>query len=207
MSKLESGRKGWNAFFDYPPDHPQGTTAFFGTFGLDAIQVKTVGSRLRVRCEGFEAGPFAGALEYTFFPRTRLIQQQAVVTTNEPNVAYFYDAGIEFSAPEQTQIGRNMLTPLVYYDTEGRLREQTVNRAPARAGPLQGPVSSTGDYSWAGKHRRISGTAPVFFPARLYIQSVPELAPFLARARGPRHPPDPRYQLAILSVGERSPRE
>lgn len=127
--RVETGirRKGWNAFFDYPPDHPQGTTAFFGTFGLDAIQVKTVGSRLRVRCEGFEAGPFAGALEYTFFPGTRLIQQQAVVTTNEPNVAYFYDAGIEFSAPQQTQIGRNMLTPLAYYDTEGRLREQTVN--------------------------------------------------------------------------------
>ena len=127
--RVETGvrRKGWNAFFDFPPDHPQGTSAFVGTFELAAIQVETVGSRIRVLCRGFEAGPLVGTLVYTFFPGSRLIQQQAVVSTSEPNVAYFYDAGIEFSAPEQLQVGRNMLTPLAFYDTEGQLREETAN--------------------------------------------------------------------------------
>ena len=127
--RVETGvrRKGWNAFFDYPPDHPDGTSAFFGNLVLDAIRVETTGNRVRVRCGTFRAGPFEGSLVYTFFPGSRLLQQQAVVVTDEPNVAYYYDAGIEFSAPEQVQTGRNMITPLAYYDTEGQLQLESAN--------------------------------------------------------------------------------
>ncbi len=127
--RVETGvrRKGWNAFFDYPPDHPQGTSAFFGGLALDSLRVETAGRRLRVHCGGFTAGPFSGSLVYTFFAGSRLIQQQAVAVTDRENVAYFYDAGLEFMAREQLQPGRNMLTPLAYYDTEGQLRSETVN--------------------------------------------------------------------------------
>ena len=127
--QVETGirRKGWNAFFDYPPDHPEGTAAFFSQFSLDAIRIETAGNRLRVHCDTLEAGPFSGSLVYTFFAGSRLVQQQAVLATDEPNVAYYYDAGIEYSAPEQGQTGRNMITPLAYYDTEGRLRKESAN--------------------------------------------------------------------------------
>ena len=127
--RVETGvrRKGWNAFFDYPPDHPQGTSAFFGELALDSMRVETSGSRLRVHCGGFTAGPFSGSLVYTFFAGSRLIQQQAVAVTARENVAYFYDAGLEFTARDQLQAGRNMLTPLAYYDTEGRLQSETAN--------------------------------------------------------------------------------
>ena len=126
---VETGvrRKGWNAFFDYPPEHPDGTSAFFGRLALDGIRLESSGNRLRVHCGTFTAGPFTGTLTYTFFPGSRLVQQQAVAVTDEPDVAYLYDAGIEFSAPEQLEIGRNMTTPVAYYDTEGQLQIETAN--------------------------------------------------------------------------------
>lgn len=127
--RVETGlrRKGWNAFFDYPPAHPRGATAHFAAFELESIRVRTVGNRVRVECPGFRAGPFSGAIVYTFFPGARLIQQQAVVSTSAPNVAFFYDAGIDFAAPEQERIGRNMATAFAYYDTAGKLREELAN--------------------------------------------------------------------------------
>ncbi len=127
--RIETGirRKGWNAFFDYPPMHEDGTQAFFGRLELDSIRVETVGNRVRVLCNGFRLGPFTGMLAYTFFPGSRLIQQEAIVSTDKPNLAYFYDAGIEFKAPGQEQIGRNMQTPFAYYDTQGKLQLQSAN--------------------------------------------------------------------------------
>ena len=139
---------------------------------MAAIQVETVGSRIRVLCRGFEAGPLVGTLVYTFFPGSRLIQQQAVVSTSEPNVAYFYDAGIEFSAPEQLQVGRNMLTPLAFYDTEGQLREETANGLqPERVHHMvryRALASAAGQGSIAAFRRRTSisfrGTSHPIFP-------------------------------------------
>lgn len=127
--RVETGvrRKGWNAFFDYPPEHPDGTTAHFGKLALESVRVETAGTRVRVHLDTFSAGPFSGSLVYTFFPGSRLVQQQAVLVTDKPNVAYIYDAGLEFSAPEQVQRGRNMITPLVYYDTEGQLQKESAN--------------------------------------------------------------------------------
>lgn len=127
--RVETGvrSKGWNAFFDYPPEHPGGTSAHFGELALDSIRVETAGNRVRVHCNTFTAGPFSGSLVYTFFPGSRLVQQQAVLVTDKPNAAYIYDAGIEFSAPEQVQTGRNMITPLVYYDTEGQIQRESAN--------------------------------------------------------------------------------
>ena len=127
--RIETGvrRKGWNAFFDYPPSHPEGTAAYAGGLDLESIRVETAGSRVRIHCAGFDAGPFAGSLTYTFFAGSRLVQQQALVSTDEPDVAYFYDAGLEFRAPEQLRTGRNMDTPLAYYDTEGQLRRESAN--------------------------------------------------------------------------------
>ncbi len=127
--RVETGvrRKGWNAFFDYPPAHPDGSRAHHGELELESLQVETSGNRVSVRCSGFRAGPFAGDVVYTFFAGSRLVQQHAEVVTYQPDVAYIYDAGLEFRAPEQEQVGRNMSTPLAFYDTEGRLRQEVAS--------------------------------------------------------------------------------
>ncbi len=127
--RVETGvrRKGWNAFFDYPPAHPDGTVAHFGSFRLAGLRVETAGSRLRVRCRGFSAGPFEGEITYTFFSGSRLVMQQATAATQAQNVAYYYDAGIEFEAPDQERPGRNMRTPLAYFDTTGQLQRAVAN--------------------------------------------------------------------------------
>ncbi len=127
--RVETGTrsKGWDAFFDYPPKHADGTASHFGTLSLTAIRVETSGNRLNVHCEGFEAGLFSGSVVYTFFAGSRLIQQSALVATDRPNTAFFYDSGFEFRAPSQVLPGRNMRTPYAYYDTEGRLQEEVAN--------------------------------------------------------------------------------
>lgn len=126
---VETGirRKGWDAFFDYPPAHAQGTEAHMAAFELDGIRVESAGNRVRVHLGGFRAGPFQGSLVYTIFAGSRLVKQEAIVRTDEPDVAFFYDAGIEFAAPEQERVGRNMETPFAYYDTEGERRSAVAN--------------------------------------------------------------------------------
>ena len=127
--RIETGirRKGWDAFFDYPPAHPMGTSAHFGALHLASLRVETAGSRLRVHVAGFSAGPFRGEIVYTFFAGSRLVLQQAVAVTDKQDAAYYYDAGVEFAASDQVQPGRNMLTPFAYYDTEGRLQTAEAN--------------------------------------------------------------------------------
>ena len=38
--------------------------------------------------DGMRMGSFEGGIAYTFYPGSRLIQQEAVMTTNDPDVAY-----------------------------------------------------------------------------------------------------------------------
>lgn len=164
--RLETGvrRKGWNAFFDYPPAHPAGTRAFFGEFELDSMRVETVGNRVRVVCGGFRAGPFSGSLVFTFFPGSRLVQQQAVVSTSEPNVAFLYDAGIEFAAPGQVRPGRNMRTPFAYYDTEGRLREEVANGFQPERVPYKVRYRALASATGAGSVAAFPAPHQYFFP-------------------------------------------
>ena len=44
------GRGGWNAFFDYPPSHPDGTHHVQGVFRLRGAEVRTFGDRVG-QCE------------------------------------------------------------------------------------------------------------------------------------------------------------
>lgn len=127
--RLDTGwrRKGWDAFFDYPPDHPLGTASHLGRLDLKGLRIESTGQRVRVHCDGLTAGPFEGSVVYTFFAGSRLVQQQAVLVTDQPGVAFLYDGGVEFSAPGQGVTGRNMDTPFAYYDTEGELRRESAN--------------------------------------------------------------------------------
>ena len=118
-------RKGWNAFFDYPPENPAGTRPAKGIFEPRSARVRTQGNRVEIYFDGMRMGVFSGGLAYTFFPGGRLIQQEAVLSTDEPDTAYYYDAGLEFSG--ELQPGKNMKTTFAYYDTGGNLQHHVEN--------------------------------------------------------------------------------
>lgn len=160
--RAETGkrRKGWNAFFDYPPAHPEGTQAWQGRLDLQSIRVESAGNRVRVVLGGFRMGVFSGDLVYTFFPGSRLIRQEAALSTDVPDTAYFYDAGLAFAAPEHLRPGKNMDTRFAWYDTEGTLQSSSANglqpeRIPykVRYRALAAAASSGGVAAFPAPHR------------------------------------------------------
>ncbi len=125
----ETGRRrgGWNAFFDDPTSHPEGTRHVQSVFTLRGAKARSIGDRVELLFDGMRMGSFEGALAYTFYPGSRLIHQEAILTTNDPDVAYYYDAGLDIAAPTDRQPGNNMRTEVVYYDTAGTLRREFSN--------------------------------------------------------------------------------
>lgn len=65
--------------------------AFYKITGCD---VKTNGARLEVTFPGVQLGVFTGALQYSVFRGSNLIQQDVVASTTKPWVAYKYHAGL-----------------------------------------------------------------------------------------------------------------
>jgi hypothetical protein len=135
----ETGKRrgGWYAFFDDPTTHPDGTRHVQSTLRLRGAIARSVGERVEIVFDGFRMGSFDGGLAYTFYPGSRLIQQEAVLTTYDPDVAYYYDAGLEMAAPSDRQPGNNMRSEAAFYDTEGALRRITLNGLQAERVPVQ----------------------------------------------------------------------
>lgn len=115
-------RGGWDQFFDLPSSHPDGTHSYQGVFVLKSARAATVGDRVDVAFDGLRMGIFEGTLHFRFFPASRLVQQFAAMTTNEPDTAYFYDAGLSMTVDADRRAGGNMESTVSYYDTAGKLR-------------------------------------------------------------------------------------
>ncbi len=122
-------RGGFDEFFDYPPSHPDGIRSFQSRHTLTAARAATRGNRVELTFDGLQMGPFQGSIRYTFYPGTRLIQQAAVAVTNEPDTAYFYDAGLRMAVARDVRPGNNMESEVTYYDTEGQLQTAHPNAA------------------------------------------------------------------------------
>jgi hypothetical protein len=118
------GRAGFDEFFDFPGNHPDGTRRFEAAFQPVSAKATTVGDRVEVLFQGLQMGIFAGGIAYTFYPGSRLIYQEAVVSTQEPDTAYLYDTGIRVAAPSSgVRPGRReVVSPVTYYDTDGKLQ-------------------------------------------------------------------------------------
>ena len=88
------------------------------------------GVHSKVTNEPVRIGIFTGSLRYTFYPGTPLIQQAALVSTHEPDTAFYYDAGLEMTAEQDRRPGLNMESHISYYDVARgsyrRLRHLTV---------------------------------------------------------------------------------
>jgi hypothetical protein len=111
----------WEAFWDSPLNVPGDSVAHGGatppvagianqkglprtadevrraaaTYQVQSCEVKTNGARLEVSFPGVQLGPFDGRLEYTVYKGSNLIRQAVVAKTEEPSVAYKYDAGLK----------------------------------------------------------------------------------------------------------------
>ncbi len=146
-------RGGWDAFFDFPPSHPEGARSFNGEFRLQSARARSLGDRVELSFDGFKMGPFTGAIRYVFFPGSRLIQQEAIVSTNEPDTAFFYDAGIRMTVDADRRAGGNMDSHVSYFDPAGEFKTVASN--------------SSEWHTVAVKHRAIasrlgSGTVAIF---------------------------------------------
>jgi hypothetical protein len=124
MTGKRRGRAGFDEFFDFPGNHPEGTRLFEGAFRPVSAKARSIGSRVEVLFQGLKLGIFEGGIAYTFFPGSRLVYQEAVVSTQEPDTAYLYDTGLRLAAPASgVRPGRReVVSPVTYYDTEGSLR-------------------------------------------------------------------------------------
>ena len=204
----ETGKRrgGWNAFFDDPTSHPEGTRHVQGAFTLRGAKARSVGDRVELVFDGMRMGSFEGALSYTFYPGSRLIHQEAVLTTNDPDVAYYYDAGLDMTAPGDRTPGNNMRSEITYYDTSGTLKTVVSNglQGRARAGP--GPLSNAGGENRGRQRRRLSRSASIFLSAGLLVEPRVSMAPLVARPGGHRRAAVAGRELAVLPVGERASR-
>ncbi|MEP6540487.1 MAG: hypothetical protein ABJF23_34510 [Bryobacteraceae bacterium] len=156
------GRAGFDEFFDNPTNHPNGTRRFEGAFKPVSVKATSAGDRVELLFDGLQLGIFSGAIAYTFYPGSRLLYQEAVVSTQEPETAYLYDTGLRLTAPaEAVRPGRReVVSPITYYDTDGRL--QTV----MTSGPDRRPATV--------RYRAIAakldgGSVAVFPPPHTYI--------------------------------------
>lgn len=154
-------RGGWDAFFDFPPSHPDGTRSFLGDFHRRHGRVESIGDRVEVSFDGMEMGIFKGTLRYQFFPGSRLVEQAAVMSTTEPDTAYFYNAGLEMGADRDKAPGGNMASSIAYFDPLGKF--QTIT-----------PPYGSERHSLAVKYRAIAartegGSLAAFAPPHRYL--------------------------------------
>ncbi len=125
LYRCSTGKRtgGWDVFFDAPPLAEEGIKEFRGMFAPGAAVVKTVGDRVEVAFDGMSCGSFSGVLKYVFYPGSGLIQQVAVMNTQEQDQAYIYDAGLEMRAHADERVGGRMESAISYYNTKGELEQ------------------------------------------------------------------------------------
>lgn len=107
----------FNVFFDKPASRPHQT--FRARLDLQRVRVTSQGRRAMVALGEVTAGGFKGEICLTFYDRSRLVQVETVLATEEANRAILYDAGL---------VGDNAgWRRLAWMDTEGRLQRATVD--------------------------------------------------------------------------------
>src|SRR5437667_3891376 len=84
------------------------------SFQTASCAVKTDGASLAVTFPGLSMGTFAGSLRFTAYRGTNLIRMDAVAKTEEPWVAYKYDAGLK-------GLSTDLLSNVSWHDTCGHV--------------------------------------------------------------------------------------
>lgn len=107
-------RGGWDNFFDTPARYRTEVQAFDSSLAPDRCHVTSDHQRAQVAFNGLTVGIFRGQLVFTFYKGSSLIEEEAVVQTDEPDVAYYYDAWL-------TNCSTKNIKRLVWLNTEGEV--------------------------------------------------------------------------------------
>jgi hypothetical protein len=120
------GRDGqWGTQLPPLPRKPDEIRRADSTFRTTGCSVKTDGASLEVNFPGLSMGIFSGSLQFTMYRGTNLIRMDALASTEEPFVAYKYDAGLKgFSTG---------LMPRVMWRDQGDERQQYLFGGPTNA--------------------------------------------------------------------------
>ena len=106
-------RGGWDNFFDTPSSRPHEVSEHFGKLTVERCSLANAGNRLMITVSRLWLGLFHGDLVLTLFHGSNLVKQEAVVSTQEANVAYYYDAWL-------TRCSTRQLNRLVWLGTDGK---------------------------------------------------------------------------------------
>ncbi len=77
------------------PRKPEEIRRAAASFQATGCTAKSDGSRLEITFPGVSMGIFAGDLRFTVYRDTSLLRMEAIAKTDEPSVAYKYDAGLK----------------------------------------------------------------------------------------------------------------
>jgi hypothetical protein len=84
----------WDVFWDVPLNHTNEVQRFSASYHATRCDVKTDGARLEISFPGLEMGIFLGRLQFTVYRGANLLRLEAIAKTDEPSVAYHYEAGL-----------------------------------------------------------------------------------------------------------------
>lgn len=98
------------------PRKPEEIKRATAIYQAQTCEVTTNGGRLEIAFPGVELGIFSGKLQYTVYRGANLIRQEVIAKTDEPSVAYKYDAGLD-----GLTIGPN--SRIVWHDTANNLQD------------------------------------------------------------------------------------
>ncbi|MCI0627898.1 MAG: hypothetical protein L0387_40650 [Acidobacteria bacterium] len=107
----------WNVFFDNVDQRP--FESHRAELTRRRVLVASRGKHATVTVRDMTAGPFTGRLELSFYPGSRLMHVEAVVLTEEDNLAILYDAGLTGDNPGWQHVA--------WMDVEGEFRRLTIN--------------------------------------------------------------------------------
>jgi len=131
--------------FPYTSPKPEDIRRASSSFKTNSCSVKTDGARIEVTFNGLSMGIFSGSLQFTAYRGTNLIRMDAVASTNEPSVAYKFDAGLTgFSTTELSRMAWNDIagSPAQYQFGAPKNDNPVVVRADNRVIVAEGPGGS-----------------------------------------------------------------
>lgn len=100
-----------DSYFDNPSERPHEISTHFSKLVIESCQVESDGNQLHVSIPGLWMGYFHGKVELTLYAGSNLMKQEAVVSTQEPQIAYYYDASL-------TRCSTHELNNLVWLDAD-----------------------------------------------------------------------------------------
>ena len=105
-----------DSYFDNPSERPHEISTHFSKLIIESCRVESDGTHLHVSIPGLWMGYFHGEAEFTLYAGSNLVKQEALVSTQEPQIAYYYDAWL-------TRCSTQELNNLVWLDADDHFQQ------------------------------------------------------------------------------------